>query len=311
MPALRQAQLREVRGEDPEQGTAGRAGQGWQRARRARQPSPEWCSHRQPGEPRAPAPKCKTLPTPTADWGRRQAGRWAGRGVWGLHSPSTCFRDRYLRASSSRMTGRDIWSTATHWRPFSGVTWKMSWDGGVLIKGRSAQSPPHPPLHTPPTTVDSSQTPLRCAPRPASRSVSTQSPLSQAPSPALTRRTKSFCPGGKWEEFCTGKGHHLSSCPSLGGPLFFFYFFLPLPVLFPKSGRDVLKWGTHLADQGPAPCGHGAPSDLSPITATRQFHKEAPEMPSLRGELGPCDPRSRRRGAGLGSDSQAGAAQAE
>ena len=171
-----------------------------------------------------------------AEAGGEAGWRRAGRGVWGLHSPSTCFRDRYLRASSSRMTGRDIWSTATHWRPFSGVTWKMSWDGGVLVKGRSAQSPPHPPLHTPPATVDSSQTRLRCAPRPASRSVSTESPLPQAPSPALTRRTKSFCPGGKWEEFCTGKGHHPSSCPSLGGPLFFSIFFSPYLFCSPSLG---------------------------------------------------------------------------
>lgn len=234
VPALRQAQLREVRGEDPEQGTAGRAGQGWQRARRARQPSPEWCSHRQPGEPRAPAPKCKTLPTPTADWGRRQAGRWAGSGVWGLHSPSTCFRDRYLRASSSRMTGRDIWSTATHWRPFSGVTWKMSWDGGVLVKGRSAQSPPHPPLHTPPTTVDSSQTRLRWPPVP---------PPDLCPLSLLCpRRPPLLSPAGPSPSVLVGSGRNSALAkgiifppvPALGDLFFFVLFFSPPTCSVPQ-----------------------------------------------------------------------------
>lgn len=36
VPALRQAQLREVRGEDPEEGTAGQTGQGGQQARRVK-----------------------------------------------------------------------------------------------------------------------------------------------------------------------------------------------------------------------------------------------------------------------------------
>lgn len=238
VPALRQAQLREVRGEDPEEGTAGWTGHGWQQAKRAKWSGPDRCSCRPPAEPRAPAPAAQD-PADThcrlgAEAGGEVGWRRAGGGVWGLHSPSTCFRERYLKASSSRMTGSDIWSTATHWRPFSGVTWKMSWDGGVSVKGRSAQSPPDPPLHIPPATVDSSRARLRC-PRPPPDLC----PRGLLPSPALTRRTKS-CPGGKWEGFCIGKAHRLSSCPSLGGPLFFFLFFpSPPPVLFPKSGAGM------------------------------------------------------------------------
>lgn len=41
-------------------------------------------------------------------------------------------------------------------------------------------------------------------------------PLPEVLSPALTQTTKSFCSVGKWEGFCTGKGHQISSCPSLG-----------------------------------------------------------------------------------------------
>lgn len=68
-------------------------------------------------------------------------------GGLGSHSPSTWCRDRYLRASSSRMTGRDIWSTTPHWRPLSGVTWKMSCGGGWLKEGLFL--PPGPPAHPP------------------------------------------------------------------------------------------------------------------------------------------------------------------
>lgn len=256
VPALRQAQLREVRGEDPEEGTAGWTGHGWQQAKRAKWSGPDRCSCRPPAEPRAPAPAAQD-PADThcrlgAEAGGEVGWRRAGGGVWGLHSPSTCFRERYLKASSSRMTGSDIWSTATHWRPFSGVTWKMSWDGGVSVKGRSAQSPPDPPLHIPPATVDSSRARLRC-PRPASRSVSTWSPPLPGPHPqdqVLSR----------WE---VGGILHRESASSFllpqpwGTSFFFSIFSFPSTCSVPQVwGGDVLKWGTHLAGQDPGPCGH-------------------------------------------------------
>lgn len=41
-------------------------------------------------------------------------------------SPSRWLRDRYLSPSSSRITGREIFSTTTHCGQLRGVTWKMS-----------------------------------------------------------------------------------------------------------------------------------------------------------------------------------------
>lgn len=46
--------------------------------------------------------------------------------LFGQHSPSRWLRERYLSPSSSRITGKEIFSTTTHCGQLRGVTWKIS-----------------------------------------------------------------------------------------------------------------------------------------------------------------------------------------
>lgn len=48
----------------------------------------------------------------------------SGPGMFSI--PSRWFLDIYFKASSSRMTGKEIFRTIIHWDQRKGVTWKMS-----------------------------------------------------------------------------------------------------------------------------------------------------------------------------------------
>lgn len=149
-------------------------------------------------------------------------------GVLGSHSPSTWYRDRYLRASSSRMTGREIWSTTPHWRPLSGVTWKMSCGGGWLKEGCLVSR--RPPAH-PPGRRDSPQgpTPDPCVPAFSAGSALPASPPGPIP----------LVPLGSGRGSAPGKSAVCPPAPPLGDPH---------PFCSPSLGAPDV--GTYLEDGG-------------------------------------------------------------